>query len=89
MSRMKEEMETVLVYNYADNTWDCYSNVPKHIRKLQSVGEMRILESEDDRPVAVRGMLSEKQVSIKNIRVMSDEQKQKAAERMKKMHKNT
>jgi hypothetical protein len=84
MSRMKEEMETVLVYNYADNTWDCYSNVPKHIRKLQSVGEMRILESEDDRPVAVRGALSEKQVSIKNVRVMTEEQKQKIADRFAK-----
>jgi hypothetical protein len=85
----KSEQETVLVFNYEDGDWDCYSNVPKHIRKLMSVGEMKVLETEDGRPIAVRGKLSEKQVSMKNVRVMTEEQKQKAAERMKKMHKNT
>jgi hypothetical protein len=53
-----------------------------------SIGEMKVLETEDDRPIAVRGKLSEKQVSMKNVRVMTEEQRKKASERGKLLHKN-
>jgi hypothetical protein len=90
MGYSKDEMETILNFDYETGTWDVYSTVPKHIRKIQSLlGEdVKVLDSEDDRPIAVRGTLSEKQVSMKNVRVMTEEQKQKASERGKLLHKN-
>lgn len=84
MGYSKEEWETVLVFDYINSNWNVYSTVPKHIRKLQSICDLEILESEDGRPISVKGTLTEKQVSMKNQRVMSDEQKQKASERMNK-----
>lgn len=87
MGYSKEEMETVLTFNYADGEWDVYSSVPKHIRKLMSIGDFIILEHENDRPIAIRGCLKEKQVSMKKERVLTEEQRQKAVERAEKMRK--
>lgn len=89
MSYTKEERETVLVFEEETGTWSVYSTVAKHIRKLSSLCDIEILESEDGRPISVKGTLKEKQVSMKQIRVMSDEQRKKAAERMSKMHSST
>lgn len=83
MAYQKEEQETVLVFDYSTGEWTAYSTVPKHIRKLMNIGEMNIIESEDDHPIAVQGKLSEKQVSMKKLREYTDEQRQKVAERMR------
>ncbi|MGG3890355.1 hypothetical protein [Metabacillus fastidiosus] len=88
MSYQREEQETVLVYNNADNEWDVYSTVPKHIRKLSTLTELNVLEYDGDRPIAVRGKLTEKQVGIRKERVMTEEQRQQAAERMIKAREN-
>ncbi|PJN92253.1 hypothetical protein, partial [Bacillus sp. mrc49] len=64
--------------------WTVYSTVPKHIRKLTNLTELIVLESEDDRPIAVRGTLTEKQVTMKKERVYTDEQRERAAERLSK-----
>jgi hypothetical protein len=77
MAYSKDEQETVLVFDYAENVWKVYSNVPKHIRKLMAIGEMDIIEQENDRPVSVKGILSVKQVSMKKPRVLSEETKEK------------
>lgn len=83
MTYTKEEQETVLVYNYADNEWKVYSTVPKHIRKLMTLGEMSILETEEDRPIAIQGILPEKKVAMRNPKVVSEEQRAAQSERMK------
>ncbi|PGZ96965.1 hypothetical protein COE51_16485 [Bacillus pseudomycoides] len=84
----REEQETVLVFNNAEGTWDAYSCVPKHIRKLLEIADdVKIIEQEDDRPTAIRCTLTEKQVSMKKERIMSEEAKEKLSERMKKLHK--
>jgi hypothetical protein len=77
MAYSKDEQETVLVFDYVDNVWRVHSTVPKHIRKLLSIGEMEILEKENDRPISVKGVLSEKQVSMKKNRVITEETKEK------------
>ncbi|EEM37934.1 hypothetical protein bthur0004_62330 [Bacillus thuringiensis serovar sotto str. T04001] len=46
--------------------------------------ELKTLEEEDGRPIAVKGILQEKQVTMKNLRVMTEEQRKKAAERLSK-----
>ncbi|MGG2091262.1 hypothetical protein AB1283_00665 [Bacillus sp. S13(2024)] len=88
MTFSREEQETVLVFNNAEGKWDAYSCVPKHIRKLMDIGEnIKIIEQEDDRPTAIRCTLTEKQVSMKKERTLSEEAKEKLSERMKKLHK--
>jgi hypothetical protein len=82
MGYSKEEQETVLTFDSVDGLWYAYSTVPKHIRKLMDLGEMEVLETEDDRPLAIRGTLREKQVSMKKERVMSEEQRKLAGERL-------
>lgn len=85
MGYSKEEQETTLVFDYSTGEWIVYSTVPKHIRKLANLCELETVESENGRQIAVKGVLSEKMVSMKKLtnRVMSEEQKQKAAERLK------
>ncbi|MCP8969695.1 hypothetical protein NK662_14280 [Ectobacillus sp. SYSU M60031] len=84
MGYTREEQETTIVFNNATGEWTIYSTVPKHIRKLQEITEILVLEREGDRPIAVRGTLSEKQVSMKREiqRVLTQEQKDAAAARM-------
>lgn len=85
MAYPREEQETTLVFDNSTGEWMVYSTVPKHIRKLSNLCELKTLEEEDGRPIAVKGILQEKQVSMKQIRVMSEEQRQKAAERLAKV----
>ncbi|STO12847.1 Uncharacterised protein [[Flavobacterium] thermophilum] len=80
MGYSRDEQETVLVYS--DGEWSVYSTVPKHIRKFLEIAEMEILEYEDDRPIAIKGKLSERNISIKKERNLSEEQRRKIAERL-------
>ncbi|WLR53565.1 hypothetical protein LC048_13635 [Mesobacillus subterraneus] len=77
MGYAKSEQETVLAFDYDNNVWKVYSTVPKHIRKLMSIGEMEIVEEENSRPICVKGELSEKQVSMKKQRILSEEEKER------------
>ncbi|PEM36765.1 hypothetical protein COF81_08130 [Bacillus pseudomycoides] len=84
MAYSREEQETTMVFDNSSGQWSVYSTVPKHIRKLANLCELQTLEEEDGRPTAVKGVLQEKQVTMKNLRVMTKEQRQKAAERLSK-----
>lgn len=84
MAYSREEQETSLVFDNSTGKWNVYSTVPKHIRKLSNLCELITLESENGRPIAVKGVLTEKQVSMKKEREFSEEQRQKAAERLSK-----
>ncbi|HDR4903891.1 MULTISPECIES: hypothetical protein [Bacillus cereus group] len=84
MAYSREEQETTMVFDNSTGQWSVYSTVPKHIRKLTNLCELKTLEEEDGRPIAVKGILQEKQVTMKNLRVMTEEQRQKAAERLSK-----
>jgi hypothetical protein len=84
MGYPREEQETTLVFDNSTGQWNVYSTVPKHIRKLSNLCELNILEEEEGRPIAVQGILSEKQVSMKKERVMTEEQREAAAERLAK-----
>jgi hypothetical protein len=85
MAYSREEQETTLIFDNSTGKWNVYSTVPKHIRKLSKLTELITLEREDGRPIAVKGTLTEKQVSMKKERVMSEEQKIKTAERLSKV----
>lgn len=77
MGYAKSEQETVLAFDYEKNVWKAYSTVPKHIRKLMAIGNMRTVEEENGRPICVQGELTEKQVSMKKQRVITEETKEK------------
>lgn len=85
MGYSKEEQETILVFDYSKGEWSVYSTVPKHIRKLAKLTDLETVESENGRPIAVKGILTEKMVTMKKERVMSESQKQKLSDRMKKV----
>ena len=87
MAYSRDEQETTLVYDGLTREWYVYSTVPKHIRKLNELTELNVLEYEEDgiTPKAVRGTLTEKQVSMKKERVLSDEQRAIASDRLRKL----
>ncbi|MDP1457920.1 hypothetical protein Q8G37_15850 [Bacillus wiedmannii] len=82
-----KEQETVLTFDNETKEWSAYSCVPKHIRKLVAlVGEenVTVIESDDeDKPLAVKCTLQEKNVSMKRLRTYSENQKRDMAERMR------
>lgn len=85
MGYSRDEMETNVNFDYANNTWTVYSTVPKHIRKIMDITDkVEILEYEGDRPIAIRSILTEKQVSMKKERKFTPEQREKMSKRMKK-----
>ncbi|MEX0417514.1 hypothetical protein [Bacillus sp. C30] len=85
MAYSREEQETTLVFETNTGQWSVYSTVSKHIRKLSNLCELQTLEEEGGQSIAVKGVLQEKQVSMKQVRVMSEEQRRKAAERLAKV----
>lgn len=80
----REEQETTLVFDNSTGKWSVYSTVPKHIRKLSNLCELITLDDEQGRPTAVKGVLEEKQVTMRNLRVLTEEQRKKMADRMSK-----
>jgi len=87
MAYSREEQETTLVFDGLTGEWDVYSTVPKHIRKLQRLTTLTVLETEADgiTPKAVRGKLTEKQVVMKKVPVLTEEQRQANVERGRKL----
>ncbi|OXB99472.1 MULTISPECIES: hypothetical protein [Bacillus] len=87
-----KEQETVLTYDNDTKEWSAYSCVPKHIRKLVAlVGEenVTVIERDDeDKPLAVKCTLQEKNVSMKRLRTYSENQKREMAERMRAVREN-
>ncbi|MDT0160292.1 hypothetical protein [Bacillus sp. AG4(2022)] len=81
----REEQETVLVFEVETGEWMVYSTVPKHIRKLMNLGDMEVTHYDEDRPIAIKGKLEEKQVSMKKVREYSEEERARMSERSKAM----
>lgn len=53
----KEEQETVIVFEPATNSWDIYTNVPKHIKRLKNDYIASVFHDESDsegKTIAVR-----------------------------------
>lgn len=90
MAYPRTEQETVLVYEAETNSWSAYSTVPKHIRKLQSIADVEVIEiDEHGNPAAAKATLNAKQVSMKKERVLSEEQRKKMSERMSNLRSET
>ncbi|WP_428909426.1 hypothetical protein [Niallia sp. Krafla_26] len=88
MAYSREEQETTMVFDNLTGKWNVYSTVSKHIRKLSQITEVNVVETENDRPIAIKCTLNEKQVSMRKERVMTEEQRIKTAERLSKARKS-
>jgi hypothetical protein len=89
MAYPRSEQETVLVFDAETNEWSAYSTVPKHIRKLASLTEVTVLETDEHgNPAAARATLTTKMVSMKKERVLTEEQRNAMRDRMKSTLKN-
>jgi hypothetical protein len=84
MAYPRNEQETVLVYEAETNSWSAYSTVPKHIRKLQSLVDVNVLEiDEHGNPAAAKAVLTDKHVAMKKPREYTEEQREKMAKRLR------
>lgn len=94
MGYSKEEQETSLVFEAETGEWIGYSCYSPHITKIiKLLGIENInAEFEDgrDSPISIKFKLRGNQISFRKgeKRAISDEQRRKAAERMRNLHKN-
>ncbi|MED1792829.1 hypothetical protein P4V54_09110 [Brevibacillus nitrificans] len=94
MSYSNDEKETTCVYNFAEDVWMVYSCVPRHMTKLRKVAgepywkEEAEVEAGAPRLIAGKWKLKSNQIrfALGTGRRMTDEQRQAASERMKRIH---
>lgn len=90
MGYSKEEQETALVFEAETGEWMGYSCYPPHITKIVKLlgieNVKATYEEGRESPIDIKFKLKGNQVSFRqgNKRQMSEEQKQKAAERLAK-----
>ena len=83
MAYPRDEQETVITFDNLQNKWQLYTDVPKHIRKWQPLLKDCKITEENGEIVAIEGTI-EGTVSISKKRQLTPEQKEAAAERLKK-----
>jgi hypothetical protein len=94
MGYSKEEQETTLVYSAEENEWVGYSCYSPHITKIIKLLGIENVDAEYEEgresPLTIKFKLKSNQVSFRKgeKREMSEEQREKAAERMRNLHKN-
>ena len=90
-----EERETTLNYNEADNCWEVYTAVSKHINKFDKLGwECTNIEYYPDGEVSgkfykVPNCAISFRSPVKIKRSMTEEQRQAARERLQKLRSET
>jgi hypothetical protein len=94
MGYSKEEQETTLVYSAEENEWVGYSCYSPHITKIVKLLGIENVDAEYEEgresPLTIKFKLKSNQVSFRKgeKREMSEEHREKAAERMRNLHKN-
>lgn len=85
----REERETILTYEEETNQWHIYTDVPKHARKY----EKYVNESKNHRKgysvnsgqlVMIDGYIADGNVGISKKRKLTEKQRQKLAENLKR-----
>lgn len=84
-----KERETILRYDDFDHAWHVYTDVPKHIRKLQALldpkKDIHTGVDNSGRVTMIEGMLADSAHIIMSKKArLTPEQRAKAAERLKK-----
>ncbi|MGM0174120.1 hypothetical protein [Enterococcus sp. DIV0800] len=81
MKLPRNEQETIFTYSINEN-WHIYTDVPKHIRKYLPLVKSPKLTEENGEIITLEGFV-DGNVSARAKRVMSDEQRQAASDRLK------
>lgn len=87
MKLPRNEQETIFTYSINEN-WHIYTDVPKHIRKYLPLVKSPKLKEENGEIIALEGFI-DGNVSARAKRVMSDEQRKAAGERLKAARNNS
>ena len=87
----RDETETTVVYDHGDKVYRVWTNYGPHVRKFTGLvesGRATLIES-DDESVSVNVPASEYDAGrgVKTKRVMTEEQRRAASERMKALHR--
>lgn len=85
------EKETVIVFNESDNDAEIFTHNGRMLRELEKLATERpedVQHIKDNDTGGSTYRLPKKWVKIKASRILTDEQKEKAAERMRQLHLN-
>lgn len=93
MTYSRDEQETTLVFDASTNEWIGYSCYAPHITKVVKLLGIENVDAEYEEgresPLSIKFKMKSNQVGFRKgeKREMSEEQKQKASERMRNLHK--
>ncbi|MDU2489594.1 MAG: hypothetical protein E7D27_03235 [Clostridium celatum] len=84
----REEKETNLVFDYQEKVWRVWTSVPEHITKLLKLKNHNLevdSVTETGTITSIKGTISSKQVSFRNIIELTEERKAKLKNRGKEL----
>lgn len=82
----EDEKETILSFDYKNKVWNIWTSVPTHITKLLKLKDSNLeVDTVNDTGTitAIKGSIGAKQISFRNIKELSEEQKEVVRERFK------
>lgn len=85
----RNEAETIISYDPVSKQWHYYSDVPAHNRKWQHVVEPERMTVEDNGTISLLEGTITGTVSVSKKRVLTDEQRQAMAERLRGTRTNS
>ena len=85
----REERETILTYEEETNQWHIYSDVPKHARKYEkyvdeSKNHRKGYSANSGQLVMIDGYVTDGNVGISKKRKLTEKQRQRLAENLKR-----
>lgn len=84
----REEKETNLVFDYKEKVWRVWTSVPEHITKLLKLKNHNLVVdsvTETGSITSIKGTLSAKQISFRNIIELTEERKENLKNRGKEL----
>lgn len=83
-SYSEDEKETILSFDYKNKVWNVWTSVPTHITKLLRLKDNNLevdTVNENGTITAIKGILKPNQISFRNIRELTEEQKEEVRNR--------
>lgn len=84
MTTPRSEQETIISYDRERDEWHYYSDVPKHNRKWRDLISQPHMTANENGDITLLEGIIHGSVSIRKPTVISEENRVKAAERLKK-----
>lgn len=80
----EDEKETILRYDYKNKVWEVWTSVPSHITRILKLKYNNFdvdTVTDTGSITAIKGKLGQKQISFRNIKELSEEQREKIRSR--------